>query len=99
MKALFKGQLTMDVYKIVESLEDEVATRNLAHEDITSELFKEIGTLVEAKGYRVPYVGINLEYEGVSTKQYESIVNKAIKEAKNREIYIRGKGTITNIIF
>lgn len=38
MKALFKGQLTMDVYKIVESLEDEEATRNLAHEDITSEL-------------------------------------------------------------
>lgn len=99
MKALFKGQLTMDVYKIVESLEDEAATRNLAHEDITSELFKELGTLVEAKGYRVPYVGMNLEYEGVSTKQYESIVNKAIKEAKNREIYIRGKGTITNITF
>jgi len=38
MKALFKGQLTMDVYKIVKSLEDEEATRNLANEDITSEL-------------------------------------------------------------
>ncbi|EON72986.1 hypothetical protein [Lysinibacillus sphaericus] len=99
MKALFKGQLTMDVYKIVESLGDEAATRNLAHEDITSELFKELGTLVEAKGYRVPYVGINLEYEDVPTKQYESIVNKAIKEAKNSELYIRGKGTITNITF
>lgn len=99
MKALFKGQLTMDVYKIVESLGDEAATRNLAHEDITSEFFKELGTLVEAKGYRVPYVGINLEYEGVPTKQYESIVNKAIKEAKNSELYIRGKGTITNITF
>lgn len=99
MKVLFKGQLTMDVYKIVESLEDEAATRNLAHEDITSELFKELGTLVEAKGYRVPYVGINLEYGGVPTKQYESIVNKAIKEAKNSELYIRGKGTITNITF
>ncbi|KPN89517.1 hypothetical protein [Lysinibacillus sp. ZYM-1] len=99
MKVLFKGQLTMDVYKIVESLEDEAATRNLAHEDITSELFKELGTLVEAKGYRVPYVGINLEYEGVPTKQYESLVNKAIKEAKNSELYIRGKGTITNITF
>ncbi|MGR7911463.1 hypothetical protein ACU64V_18975 [Lysinibacillus capsici] len=99
MKALFKGQLTMDVYKIVESLGDEAATRNLAHEDITSELFKELGTLVEAKGYRVPYVGINLEYEGVPTTQYESLVNKAIKEAKNSELYIRGKGTITNISF
>ncbi|WP_054767988.1 hypothetical protein [Lysinibacillus parviboronicapiens] len=99
MKALFKGQLTMDVYKIVESLEDEEATRNLAHEDITSELFKELRTLVEAKGYRVPYVGINLEYEGEPTKQYESIVNKAINEARHREIYIRGKGTITHITF
>ncbi|WP_180957790.1 hypothetical protein [Lysinibacillus fusiformis] len=89
----------MDVYKIVESLGDEAATRNLAHEDITSELFKELGTLVEAKGYRVPYVGINLEYEGVPTTQYESLVNKAIKEAKNSELYIRGKGTITNISF
>lgn len=38
MKSLFKGQLTMDVYKIVESLEDKKATRYLAHEDITSEL-------------------------------------------------------------
>lgn len=38
MKALFKDQLTMGVYKIVEILEDEAATRNLAHEDITSEL-------------------------------------------------------------
>lgn len=28
-EALFKGQLTMDVYKIVKSLEDEEATRNL----------------------------------------------------------------------
>lgn len=99
MKVLFKGQLTMDVYKIVESLEDEEATRNLAHEDITSELFKELRVLVEAKGYRVPHVGINLEYEGVPTKQYESIINKAINEAKNREIYIRGKGTITHITF
>jgi len=99
MKALFKGQLTMDVYKIVESLGDEEATRNFAHEDITSELLKELGTLVEARGYRVPYVGIKLEYEGVPTTQYESIVNKAIKEAKNSEIYIRGKGTITNITF
>ncbi|MGE7988543.1 hypothetical protein [Lysinibacillus fusiformis] len=36
MEALFKGQLTMDVYKIVESLEDEEATQNLVHEDITS---------------------------------------------------------------
>lgn len=99
MKALFKGQLTMDVYKIVESLGDEEATRNFAHEDITTELLKELRTLVEAKGYRVPYVGINLEYEGVPTTQYESIVNKAIKEAKNSELYIRGKGIITNITF
>lgn len=62
-------------------------------------MLKELRILVEAKGYRVPYVGINLEYEGVPTTQYESIVNKAIKEAKNSEIYIRGKGTITNISF
>ncbi|MGE7673473.1 hypothetical protein ACQKMV_07820 [Lysinibacillus sp. NPDC094403] len=67
MKVLFKGQHTMDVYKIVESLEDEVATRNLAHEDITSELFKELRILVKTKGNRVLHEGINLEYEGVPT--------------------------------
>lgn len=94
---LFKGLITLELFTAVNSQENERATKNLAHEGLSSELLDELKTLIEAKGYYVKSIAADLNSTGNATVQQVKIIDDTIKQAKYNDDFIRGKVISTRI--
>ena len=99
MKKLYKGKVTLEVFTIVDHCEDSTAERNNAHGPLDFELFNELKTLVEAKGYHAQWVGADLHYVAAATENQINLINSCTKEAKSKESVLRGETTVTRIQF
>lgn len=99
MKHLYHGKVIMEISTAVEQCDDPTVERNNAHEAFDFELMKELKTLVQSKGYKVSYTGVDLNYMKPATKNMIEVIDDAVKQSRSDEFNLRGKTTHCRVYF
>ncbi|KOY81880.1 hypothetical protein I6G82_22930 [Lysinibacillus macroides] len=93
---LYQGRLVFDIVTAVGEKSEEAAMKNDAHENLTNELFKELQAFIEAKGYQVLSIGVDLENCGKADQAQLKALEESEKDGNAKVKRIYNKANITS---
>ena len=95
---IYKGKLIANIMTAVEHDDEEKMTEK-AHEDFTTELFKEIKALLGARGYISHDIGADLKNIGRASKDNLALIEKSKLEARRKADDVYNKANSITIKF
>lgn len=95
----YYGELTFKLRTIIEKGTDDKETKNMAHEGLSDELFKQLTSFIQANGLEVLSIAADLNHRHEATPNDIRWVEESKNKGQSEVDVITGKTRTTKISF